>query len=213
MKAMRKRPMPTILLTFLLAVPSLGSAVETPKPALQGTWRLNEDITARMMEGLRSQGGPGGGREGFRGRPPGGGGRGGGRPGGMGGGSGPEGRRGEGGPRPSLDAFDVLTIAQTDTEVTITDKNGHARVLKTDGSKVRDEAAPGGPAELRTKWGKDGSLVVKVKPQEGPARTETYVVSNDGKHLYLTVEMEGGGRRPAFKIRRAYDPAPAEGTR
>jgi hypothetical protein len=46
-------------------------------------------------------------------------------------------------------------------------------------------------------------------PDEGPQRTESYVVSDDGKHLYLTVTMEGFGGRPAFKIRRAYDPAPA----
>ena len=101
-------------------------------------------------------------------------------------------------------SLDSLTIVQQAGQVTITDQAGHARVLKTDGSKIRDPGPPG-PAQLRTRWDQDGSLVVEVKPDKGIRRTESYVVSNDGKHLYLTVTIAG----QAGEILRAYDPAPA----
>jgi hypothetical protein len=113
------------------------------------------------------------------------------------------------GQRPSLTALNKLTITQSGNDVTITDQEGHARVLRADGSKVRDEKAPGGPTELQAIWDTDGSLTVQVKPDKGPQRTESYVVSNDGKYLYLVLTMKGGGQRPEFKIRRAYDPEPA----
>jgi hypothetical protein len=208
------------LLAVAAALPLLAAGSATPqRPGIQGTWKLNEDMTARMRENDRQQGGFRGGLGGGMGRPggfpsggfPRGGGREGGSPGGPPGG----GERGEGGdrrasgPRAAMAALAELTIAQKDGEVTITDKDGHARVLKTDRSKIRDEKAPGGPVELRANWEKDGSLTVQVTPDEGPQRTESYVVSDDGKHLYLTVTMEGFDGRPAFKIRRAYDPATA----
>lgn len=194
------------LLTMAAALPILAAgSTEPQRPNLQGTWKLNEDLTARMRESDRSQGG----FEGFHGgmgRPGGRGGRrGGGFPGGPPG-DGPEGGRRPGGPPPSMAALEELTIVQTSDSLTITDNEGHSRVLETDGSKQRDEQAPGGPVELRASWEKDGTLVVKIKPDQGRARTESYVVSNDGEHLYVTLALEGDGRRSSFKIRRAYDP-------
>jgi hypothetical protein len=181
-----------------------------PHPKLQGTWKLNEDLTARMREDDRPRGGLEG-RGGFGGMGRRGGGRrGGGFPGGPpGGGMGDEDRRPEN-PRAALAAFDELTITQQGDQVTITDKEGRTRVLKTDGSKIRDDKAPAGPTELRASWDKNGILTVEVKPDKGPKRTESYIVSNDGQHLYLTLAIEGNGRRPEMKIRRAYDPAAAE---
>src|SRR5947209_5990079 len=72
----------------------------------------------------------------------------------------------------------------------------------------QDDQAQGGPGELRASWDKDGFLTVEVKPDKGPKRTESYVVSNDGKHLYVTLILDRNGRE--VKIRRAYDPAPEE---
>lgn len=219
------------VLGSLLMAATVLPALAAERPNLQGKWKLNEDLTARMRENDRPQGGP---REGF-GPPPGGGpgGQPGGRgprgggfpagppPGGPGGQGGPEGGRGQGGPDgpgrpgegrrpggppPHLKALDELTITQKNGEVTITDMEGRTRVLKTDGTKVLEERGPGGPAEVRSNWEKDGTLTVKVEPEEGPKRTETFVVSNDGKHLYITHILEGDGRRPERKIRRAYDP-------
>ena len=133
------------------------------------------------------------------------------RGGGFPGGPPPEEGTGDsGGPRAFLAALDELSITQQGDQVTITNKEGRTRVLKTDGSKIRDDKAPGGPAELRASWDRNGILTVEVKPDKGPKRTESYIVSNDGEHLYLTLTLEGDGRRPEIKIRRAYDPASEE---
>ena len=212
-----------LLVVFSAAALLSAFASEPPAPPhhpkLQGAWKLNEDLTARMREDDRSKGGPEGfggmGRRGGRGGP-GGMGRGGigRRGGGFPGGAPPEegngGPGGSGGPRAFLAALDELSITQQGDQVTITDKEGRTRILKTDGSKVRDDNAPGGPAELRARWDKNGILTVDVKPDKGPKRTESYIVSNDGEHLYLTLTLEGDGRRPEIKIRRAYDPAAEE---
>jgi hypothetical protein len=204
-----------------------GRAVEAQQPSLQGTWKLDEDLTARLRQEDRDARGGGGwrgggGRPGWGGRGGGGGGGGfpgprpggGGYPGGAGptggwGGRGPTGGDGaEGEERPNFAALDTLTIVQKGDEVSVTDAAGHTRVLKTDGSKRREEQGPGGPAEVRASWEKDGTLTVQVKPDKGPQRTESFLVSNDGQHIYLVMTMSGRGGRD-FKIRRAYDPAPA----
>jgi hypothetical protein len=171
------------------------------RPSLQGSWKLNEDITSRMMEGLRQDDLPGGPRGG------GGGGAGGPGPGGRPGSAPPPFRSPrDGGHRLRFEALDELTITQTATEVTLTDKEGHRRVLKTDGSKARDESLPEGPAQVRARWEKE-ELVVDVKPDKGPRRTEAYIVSNDRRHLYLTLTIAPDDRQPELKVRRAYDPA------
>jgi hypothetical protein len=186
-------------------------------PSLAGAWTLNEDMTARMREddqqsSPRSNGygggmgrhGGGGGHRGGGGRYPGGGSPGGGTEGSSGDSQGPA-----EGQRPNFAALDTLTITQAGNQVTITDKEGHARVFRADGSKVRDDKAFGGPAEVQASWDKDsGGLVVQVKPDKGPKRTESYIVSNDGKHLYIVLTLEG--ERGSRKIRRAYDPAVPE---
>lgn len=205
-----------VLTAAILPTLAAGQAAER-SPHLQGTWTLDEDLTARLRESDQQQ--RGGHHEGFGGgmgrhgggRRGGGGGFPGGSPGGPPGGgmeSRGEDRHAEG-QRPSLTALNTLTITQSGNQVTITDQEGHARVLRADGKKIRDEKAPGGPAELQASWESDGSLTVQVKPDKGPKRTESYVVSDDGKYLYLVLTMKGDGQRPEFKIRRAYDPAPA----
>jgi hypothetical protein len=216
-----------LALAMAAVLPAPASAAgggEAGNPRLQGTWRLNEDLTARIgqnhredpppqvgvMEGM---GGLGNGRPDEGGLPVG-------QPGAP--------RGGLGGPPDGLPnlpprdlpadgsgkdaaptALNTLTITQGNGEVTITDQQGHARVLRTDGSKVRDDKAPGGPADIQAKWDKDGSLVVRVNPARGRRRTESYIVSNDGKHLYLVTTLAWDGRQPEATIRRAYDPVPA----
>jgi len=190
------------------ALPARGA--EPERPHLQGSWTLNADLTARLSKDQPGQEGDpraGGGRDDRRGP-------GLGSMGPIGGGEhsapgitdwSPARERHEAElRREAVVSLDSLTIVQQAGQVTITDQAGHARVLKTDGSKVRDQGATG-PAQLRARWDQDGSLVVEVKPDKGIRRTESYVVSNDGKHLYLTVTIAG----QAGEILRAYDPAPA----
>lgn len=189
------------ILATLLAASALAAAPPSKPQDLHGTWRLNEDLTARMRESERQQEGA---------RPRFGGMAGGGRRGGPGGtpGGGFEDppRSGWRGPEPSVEALAEITIEQSADRVTFTDSAGHRRSFATDNRKVRDEQLPGGPATVRAKWDDAGSLVIEMDPDKGPKRTETWVVSNDRKLLYLTVEMQGGPR-PGFKIRRAYDAA------
>jgi hypothetical protein len=203
----------TIGLTALSALAVLLSAAasdrpEPQHPSLQGTWTLNEDLTARMRQDDQAQNAPRGGDHGGGGM---------GRHGGGGGGgrhrnSPPDaapGRDSDGeASRQSFAALDVLTISQQGDQLTLTDKSGNTRVVKTDDHKVRDEKAPGGPVELRASWDKDGILTVEVKPDKGPKRTESYLVSNDGKHLYVTLSLDRNGHE--MKIRRAYDAAQEE---
>jgi hypothetical protein len=205
----------TLGLLALAGTATLLRAADKPgtrHPNLAGTWTLNEDLTARMREddqqsAPRSGGGFGGGGMGRRG---GGGGRrgGGGRPPGGTGGPGGEPREPGEGQRPIFAALDTLTITQAGNQVTVADKEGHTRVFRADGSKVRDDKAFGGPAEVQASWDQDGGLVVQVKPDKGPKRTESYIVSDDGKHLYIVLTVEGD--RGSRKVRRAYDPAPEE---
>lgn len=196
----------SLLAVLVSILPALAATEKSPPPDLSGKWELNEDVTYRMMQGARERG-FGGGHGGMRGpgggRPPGGTGGGGGRH--PGGGSRPVFGDGGGGPehreRLSMESLDELTITQQEGVVTIMDSTGRSRVLHTDGKKAREEEAPGGPATVKAKW-KDGALEVRVKPAEGPKRTETWVITNDRKRLFLTLTVDGGPRMP---IRRAYD--------
>lgn len=197
------------LLALAVLLPGASGAGERPAvPDLSGTWKLNDEVTWRMLQGMRErEHGPGPGRGGPMGRPGGGGPRGGGGEGQPpGGGPGRPGGHGgfRGAQLPSLEALDELTISQHDGTVTITDAGGRARVLRTDGKKTRD-TGPQGPETVRAKW-KDGALVVKIKPEQGSKRTESWVITNDRKRLFLTLEIADG---PPMPIRRAYDLVPA----
>jgi hypothetical protein len=191
-----------LLILAALFVAAVANARETaPEPNLSGTWTFNDEITARLMQGQREQGRPGfgGDRPGGRGGPM----------GGPGGGPPPGGDRdgrmrgAPGGSSPmTMHDLDELTIVQKEGEVTITDAGGRSRVFHPTGKKVKAEG-PHGKETLRASW-KDGSLVVKIKPEKGPSRIETWTPSNDGKRLFLTLSMDGGPRMP---MRRAYDRA------
>lgn len=205
---------------LLMAAAAEGARKEEPAPDLSGTWKLNDEVTARLMQGMRDrQHGSGfGGSMGRRG----GGGPGGGGPGGPGGPGGGFPRGGGGGGRPeggwrgeargdhdgagfSFHDLDEVTIVQKEDQVTLTDGAGHARVLWTDGRKVKSEEGPGGAATVRARW-EDGSLVVRIKPGKGPERTESWTITNDGKRLFLTLSIDGG---PPVPLQRAYDRAEA----
>ncbi len=203
--------------TVLLILALAPAAAQVPPPQLQGSWKLNPELTAKLMKDLpeeapaQAKGRGGSGRLGGGGQMA--------PHGGME--SGPQGwdaakddtaaDQGAGGKArlAVLAALDRFSIALAAGEVTITDRNGHACVVKPDGSKVRDATAPGGPAQVRASMDKDGSLVVEVKPEKGVRRSESFEVSNDGKHLYLTVSFSAGLMARDTRILRAYDVVPA----
>lgn len=188
-----------VVLALLLVAAAAAAREKVPEPDLSGTWTFNDEVTARLMQGMREQGRPGfGGGPGGPGGPM----R---RPGGGSGGPPPGGerRRGHGGGEPSpmtMHDLDELTIVQKDGAVTITAGDGPSRVFTPNGKKVKVDG-PHGKETVRASW-KDGSLVVKIKPEKGSERTETWTPSNDGKRLFLTLSMSGG---PPVPMRRAYD--------
>ncbi len=196
-----------LTLAALGAAPGRGA--EPQHPSLAGSWVFNAQLTANLAKDQQADSGTTDDALGDKGH----------HHSGMGGGQGPQGDMDVGSgtgkkAKPEDDekksqsalfeALDTLTIAQQPGQVTITDRTGHARVLKTDGSKVRDASGPGGGADLRAGWNKDNDLDVQVKPDKGSKRTESYAVSHDGKHLYLTFTNSR-----FVKTIRAYDVAPA----
>lgn len=193
-----------LVATTAAAVFFSAAAAPPQHPSLQGTWRLNEDLTARMRLDDAAQGTPehsGMGRYGDASRR-----RGGGTADGRPSSDPGEpdlGKKGHQEPPPSFAALDLLTITQQGDQLTLADRTGNSRVVKTDNHKTRDEKAPGGPVELRANWDKDGILNVEVTSDKGVKRTESYLVSNDGKHLYVTLSFAHNGRE--MKVRRAYD--------
>lgn len=198
---MTMRSINRILAAFFVAAMAAGAREKAPEPDLSGTWTFNDEVTARLMQGMRDQGRGGPGGPGGPMRRPGGG------PGGPGapppeGGGGRMRRGHDGPPAMAMQDLEELTIVQKDGEVTITDGGGRSRVLRPTGKKVKVDG-PQGKETVRASW-KDGSLVVKVKPEKGPERTETWTPSNDGKRLFLTLSMNGG---PPVPMRRAYDRA------
>lgn len=197
------------------------AAAQTPPPQLQGSWKLNPDLTSKLSKDAGPEQEPqqGGKRHG---------GRGGGdvTTGGAGVGSHgsdmPDVGLGTGTPAVKekhdtkpldavLGSLEHVSIALAPGQVTITYVDGRARVLKTNGSSVRDAAAPGGPEQARASLDKDGNLVVEVRPDKGARHTETYEVSNDGKHLYVTVAFANGFMARETTALRAYDVMPAAG--
>lgn len=79
------------------------------------------------------------------------------------------------------------------------------------GSAVRS-FTPGVRSVVSAAWGvadqsagwKGKEFVIQVKPQTGVASTETFSISDDGKHLMEQVYL-GGGEFPAVKLKRVYD--------
>lgn len=201
--------------TFTPATPAAAQ-----RPDLSGRWTYNaaQSDNPRNMgewgdstgdrEGRRGgYGGGGEGRGGFGGR----GGYGGGRRGGMGGG----GRMGGGMSdeqrarmrQTMLLAFDApatLTIAQSDSTVTLTPDTGAVAEIHSDGRKLKQTVEGGGDLEIKGRWtGND--FVVERKVSGGGKVTEDYLKSQDGKQLFVIVDFEG--TRRSVQFRRVYDAA------
>ena len=95
---------------------------------------------------------------------------------------------------------DNLTIHQSPDEMSL-DYGSMVRRF-TPGSKSVVSAA-WGVADQSSGW-KGKEFVIQVRPQQGVATTETFSLSNDGKHLMEDLQM-GGGEYPTVKLKRVYD--------
>jgi hypothetical protein len=209
------------------------------KPHLAGKWNFNQDqsddasqkvhdaeTSARTRGGGYPGGGggyPGGGGGGY----PGGGGGypGGGYPGGGGigfpggGGGMGGGRRGGGngmGQGTGLSSQDleqmeqnpkILDITQDEKQVTISDDDGNSRNLYPDGKKHKETDSSGHSTSIETHW--DGDRLVAESKLKSGKLTETYVLSQDGKQLRVTSQLDNSRLSAPLVIHRVYDSAAA----
>ena len=190
-----------------VAAGAAASAPTTPPPPrLFGAWAINQELTAELAQRAHDEGDTGHHGGGY----------------GHGGHTGGEPRSG-GRPRSAAGAGErdsertpvsgLILSAAPDGAVLLTDEAGHARRFEPGAPAKRDAEAPDG-AQVSASWDTDGDLVVEIKPDHGPRRTETYIVDHEKKHLYLTTVVTSGfGSRSRTLAFDPVDPAtlPAPG--
>lgn len=108
------------------------------------------------------------------------------------------GRRGPRGPM-------TMTIAQTDSTVTITGPRGRARTLYTDGRTMTPDGprAPEG-ATVTAVWNAEGALVVTHTGPRG-GRTETFMLSPDAQQLTIVSVMQRPDETATRTMKRVFD--------
>ncbi|HYU32161.1 MAG TPA: hypothetical protein VEW48_08350 [Thermoanaerobaculia bacterium] len=205
MDAFRRRGLALACLTLFLC---LGAAAPQPsqKPEdLAGSWQLNEDLSQSSHpghpwggeHGRMGGGGPRGGGGGGRfGRPP--------------GESGPG--DGEGFRRPPLPPGQIVAMAGgskslrievAGPQLTVSSGGDSRLVLFTDGRKVRKQQEQGDEIVRRTRW-RDEHL--EIETTAGKAKVnELWILTNDRKRIFATVEMEMPGDRGKMSFRRVWD--------
>lgn len=194
--------LPLLLIGSLQTDPSLAAE----RPDFSGKWQLDEELSEnprdKMMEKVRGGGARGG--------------MGGSRGGGTGGRSGGAAGGRDGGGREDMqermramhERIQKLEITHQEPEVAIVFADGATRKLYTDG---RDSTSGletgffGGTGE----WKNKTQLVWKSETSNGSKMTEIYELDKSGERLFVTIKMEGDGRRPDISFQRVYDAADA----
>jgi hypothetical protein len=194
-----------VLGACLGAAPAPAKTDEERKPAdLAGAWQLNEDLSQDPRAGRPREGGGRGRRGG--GRPPGGG------PGGEGPGGGARRQGGFGGQRPPMPPDQIiamaggaknLLIAFEGTELRLTYGEDHRRVLYTDGRKISQEVDEGKALVRQTRW-REGHLEIVTRSDRAKI-TEIWTLTNDGKRIFATVDIDLSGPMPSLSFRRVWD--------
>ena len=207
------------LLSLLLVLSTPSTVRADERPNFSGTWQLNEELSEDPREKMREQrsrggfgrGGAGGGfgrggaGGGFgRGGAGGGFGRGG-AGGGSGGGQGQGQRQGRGGGQGLGQGAERLEIVHDGASFSVTDAAERSRQVEIDGEVQALTSPNGGSIELSGEWKRGDRVELNMQRPERPAITETYELIADGARLYVDVEIESSGRRPALKFRRVYD--------
>lgn len=192
----------TLFLDLGAAAPQSQKTIQKAED-LVGSWQLNEDLSEDSRAGLRPREGRGPGRGG---RPPGGGGRSGPPQGGMSRGG------GEGFRRPPLPPDQIVAMAggsksllieAEGPQLTLTYGEDKRRLLFTDGRKIRKEQEEGKEIIQRTRWREEH---LEIETTAGKAKvTEVWVLTNDRKRIFATVEVDPPGRMPKMSFRRVWD--------
>jgi hypothetical protein len=101
----------------------------------------------------------------------------------------------------------TLAIAQSDSTVTLTAESDTALVLHSDGRKIKQQVDGGGDIELKGRW-QGNDFIVERKVSGGGKVTEDYLKSQDGKQLFVIVNVQGARGRD-IEFRRVYDATPS----
>jgi len=178
---------------LVLAHP-LGSTRPSPQhPVLAGLWTLNPRLSKGAGQRFtRSMGGRHG-----RDEPP--------DEGGFGGAFPPE--RLGGGSRSLgelLRPKEQLTIAQSDTLITLTDDAGWTRELIPTGQRMREELGQGGPAEIVTRW-KGDKLITERFLDSGGTYSESFELNRKTGRLTLQMSFKAGRMPRAIEASRVYE--------
>ena len=176
----------------LLAQPSALMPRSDPHPQLSGLWTLNPLLSKGAGQRFNRA------STGRRGReePPEEGGFGGAFPERLGGGNRSLGEL--------LRPKEQLTIAQTDTLITVTDDAGWSRELIPTGQRMREELGQGGPAEIVTRWRGD-KLTTERFLDAGGTYSETYELNRKTGRLTLQMSFKAGRMPRAIESTRVYE--------
>jgi hypothetical protein len=96
-----------------------------------------------------------------------------------------------------------LQIEQKPDELVIT--NG-ARVRSFTPGQKSVVSVPSGVADQRSGWSGREYIII-LRPQLGPSSEERYKLSDDGKHLTVTIKVASEGRNRSLTVTRVYDRA------
>ncbi len=66
-------------------------------------------------------------------------------------------------------------------------------------------SVPSGVADQKSGW-KGKEYWIEIRPQVGPSVTEKFRLSDDGKRLIETINVDGEGRVRKLEVTRVYDP-------
>ena len=95
-----------------------------------------------------------------------------------------------------------LVILHEEPELSIEMADGRTRRHFTDNRK-QQVSTEFGKLTSRTRWKKDGRLVVRSSRSDGPEVTQTYQMDHDGARLTVTTRLEGRG--PGVTFQRVYE--------
>jgi hypothetical protein len=214
-----------VKLAAVLALAATTLTAQTQAPNISGRWTYNaaqSDNPRGLLQAGDSGEAPEGGRGGRRG--------GGGYPGGIGGGRGGATGGGYGGEfggregvprRPDLtdqqrqrlrqtmrlvfEAPRALALTQTDSTVGFATDTGAVFLVPSNGRKVKQEAVHDGDGDVTIKGRWQGNdFVVERAVSGGGKVNEDYLLSSDGKQLFVIVNFDSGRGR-AVTFRRIYD--------
>jgi hypothetical protein len=97
-----------------------------------------------------------------------------------------------------------LRIDQQSNQVVVTDASDRAQTFYPDGKKHDDKDVNGKKVSTKTEW-KGDMLVAETKISHYSKLSQSFRLSDDGKQLYVTSQLENSALQAPVSVRRVYD--------